>query len=124
MQMPRLGRFPGGWRHLAAVGLFAQRESETWRRSNYFKARISSPPSRQGWAFEASFLHSNTPSVTGSGYSYNQFTMGLRRIFEEVQGRVCPNRCPSVAHKNNLEVSVLFCFVTFGRGFLFWGGSS
>ena len=70
-----------GVRMLVAGGLGLQRDSANgWRRATYVNAQVSSPP-RRGWAFDAGFLFSETPTGSGSdnSYHYVQFNLGLRR---------------------------------------------
>ncbi|HEY0625275.1 MAG TPA: hypothetical protein VGD10_00935 [Allosphingosinicella sp.] len=77
----QLRRQVEGWRYLVAAGIGTQRDSEQdWRRSSYFNTQFTSP-ARGKWAFNASFLYSETPTTSGLAYNYKQFTIGLTRVF-------------------------------------------
>lgn len=80
----QMRRFVGGWEALGAVGVGAQRDSESdWRSSRYAHARFRSPAAA-GWSAHGAVTYTNTPSLTGSsrsGYSYVQFLLGASTRF-------------------------------------------
>jgi hypothetical protein len=77
----QLRRFSAGWRYLVAGGVGLQRDSDTdWRRSSYFNAEVTGPPSR-GWQLIAGILFSETPTTSDQSYSYFQARLGLTRRF-------------------------------------------
>lgn len=75
-------RFTAGWMLLGALGLGAQRDSDSgWRQSRYVHARAVSPANRTGWSLTAGATYSNNPIPSGSTYSYFQVNLGIRRAF-------------------------------------------
>jgi hypothetical protein len=77
----QLRRYSGGWRYQLAAGLGVQRDSDSgWRRAGYLQAQVASPP-RRGWSFNAAFLYTETPTLSGLSYEYGQLSLGLRRVF-------------------------------------------
>ena len=80
----QMRRFIAGWEAVGAVGLGAQRDSDSdWRTSRYAHARFRSPE-RGNWQAHGAVTYTNTPSLAGSGqsgYSYVQFLIGASTRF-------------------------------------------
>lgn len=74
-------RFHAGWQFRVAAGAGRQGDADAgWRPARLLEAGITSPSDR-AWAVDASLVHTNEPSVSGSGYRYTQARISVARKF-------------------------------------------
>lgn len=82
LPLVQVQRFHGGWRYQAAVGVGAQRDSDSgWRSARHFEASVTSPAINRDWHVKAAVVHSDTPVTSGYTYDYNQVSLSLTRAF-------------------------------------------